>query len=45
MKLFDQESFDSIFNSMIAGYSHNGEFVDANGKRLIEMIPELYLKR
>ena len=34
MKLFDQESFDSIFNSMIAGYSHNGEFVDANGKKI-----------
>lgn len=41
MKLFDQKNFDS----MIAGYSHNGEFMDANGKRLIEMIPELYLKR
>ena len=30
MKLFDQKNFDS----MIAGYSHNGEFMDANGKKV-----------
>lgn len=30
IKLFDQKNFDS----MIAGYSHNGEFMDANGKKV-----------